>query len=143
MGVHVVVDIFINFVFGSTMFMVCVKPIIAMTIFIFGIIDGIVFPFKVVLMLFRHAFLIIRYFLLKPSWFNEINFWTYCHSIAFLYHLNMFLPQMGCYILHFVSFVVQDSPPLAFRTPMFTNFGMWSNYNESFEFFSLGHTFGW
>jgi hypothetical protein len=42
------------------MFMVCVKPIIAMTIFIFGIIDGIVFPFKVVLMLFRHAFLIIR-----------------------------------------------------------------------------------
>lgn len=34
MGVHVVVDIFINFVFGNNMFMVCVKPIIAMTIFI-------------------------------------------------------------------------------------------------------------
>jgi hypothetical protein len=59
MGVHVVVDIFINFVFGNTMFMVCVKPIIAMTIFIFSIIDGIAFPFKVVLMLFQCAFLII------------------------------------------------------------------------------------
>jgi len=60
MGVHVVVDIFINFVFENTMFMVCVKPIIAMTIFIFGIIDGIVFPFKVVLIFFRHPFLIIQ-----------------------------------------------------------------------------------
>jgi hypothetical protein len=54
---HVVVDI--NFLFGNTMFMICVQPIITMTIFIFGIIDGVVFPFKVVLMLFQHAFLLI------------------------------------------------------------------------------------
>lgn len=71
-----------------------------------------------------------RYFLLKPSWFHEISFWTYCHSIALLYHLNMFLSQMGCCILHLVSLVVQDPPPLAFRTPMFTKFGVWSNCNE-------------